>query len=156
MDEFVEQFLLESRELVEQGTSALDALEKNGSSERDIDSLFRAVHTLKGAAGIVDFDAMGRALHAVEGMLSELRAKSKRPPPTFVADCYACLDQVTRWLDEMQTTGAPPARGVSVMRAGASSVEARKTDGTPAGAGATATYDVSSSAGDAASHALSR
>ena len=108
MDEFVEQFLLESRELVEQGASALDALEKNGHNERDVDSLFRAVHTLKGAAGIVDFDAMGRALHAVEGMLSELRAKSKRPPPTFVADCYACLDQVTRWLDEMQTTGAPP------------------------------------------------
>jgi two-component system chemotaxis sensor kinase CheA len=108
MDEFVEQFLLESRELVEQGASALDALEKGGNSERDIDSLFRAVHTLKGGAGIVDFDAMGRALHAVEGLLSELRAKSKRPPPNFVADCYACLDQVTRWLDEMQTTGAPP------------------------------------------------
>ncbi len=108
MDEFVEQFLLESRELVEQGTSALDALKKNGNSERDIDSLFRAVHTLKGAAGIVDFDAMGRALHAVEGLLSELRAKSKRPPPDFVADCYACLDQVTRWLDEMQAAGAPP------------------------------------------------
>jgi two-component system chemotaxis sensor kinase CheA len=108
MDEFVEQFLLESRELVEQGTSALAALEKDGNNERDIDSLFRAVHTLKGAAGIVDFDAMGTALHAVEGLLSELRAKSKRPPLSFVADCYACLDQVTRWLDEMQTTGAPP------------------------------------------------
>ncbi|MET0877334.1 MAG: chemotaxis protein CheA [Tardiphaga sp.] len=109
MDEFVEQFLLESRELVEQGTSALGALEKNATSENDIDSLFRAVHTLKGAAGIVDFDAMGRALHAVEGLLSELRAKSKRPPANFVADCYACLDQVTRWLDEMQVAGAPPA-----------------------------------------------
>ena len=108
MDEFVEQFLLESRELVEQGASALVALEKNGNGERGIDSLFRAVHTLKGAAGIVDFDAMGKALHAVEGLLSELRAKSKRPPPNFVANCYACLDQVTRWLDEMQTTGAAP------------------------------------------------
>lgn len=108
MDEFVEQFLIESRELVAQGTASLDALEKSGNSESGIDSLFRAVHTLKGAAGIVDFDAMGRALHAVEGLLSELRSSSRLPPLNFVDDCYACLDQVTRWLDEMQVTGEPP------------------------------------------------
>ena len=107
MDEFVEQFLIESRELVEQGTLALDALEKGGG-ERDIDGLFRAIHTLKGAAGIVEFDAMGRALHAVEGLLSELRSSSRAPPANFVGNCYACLDQVTRWLDEMQASGEPP------------------------------------------------
>jgi two-component system chemotaxis sensor kinase CheA len=108
MDEFVEQFLIESRELVEQGTAALDALELGGDPERNVDSLFRAVHTLKGAAGIVDFDAMGTALHAVEGRLSELRSTTQPPPPNFVSDCYECLDQVTRWLDEMQVTGEPP------------------------------------------------
>ena len=107
MDEFVEQFLIEARELVGQGTAALDALGQGAALESEIDSLFRAVHTLKGAAGIVDFDAMGRALHAVESVLSELRT-SKQPPANFVRDCYACLDQVTRWLDEMQATGEPP------------------------------------------------
>ncbi|KIZ32771.1 Hpt domain-containing protein, partial [Rhodopseudomonas palustris] len=81
MDEFVEQFLIESRELVEQGTAALAALEQGSDAGREIDSLFRAIHTLKGAAGIVDFDAMGRALHAVEGRLSELRSSTQPPPP---------------------------------------------------------------------------
>lgn len=109
MDEFVEQFLIEARELVGQGTAALEALENGGDAVREIDSLFRAVHTLKGAAGIVDFDAMGRALHAVENVLSVLRSSSAQPDGNFIGDCYACLDQVTRWLDEMQATGAPPA-----------------------------------------------
>ena len=55
MNEFVEQFLLESRELVEQATADLLAVEENpGDSER-LDGAFRAFHTLKGSAGIVDF-----------------------------------------------------------------------------------------------------
>ncbi len=108
MDEFVEQFLIEARDLVEQAATALDALERQGDAPDQIDSLFRAMHTLKGAAGIVDFDAMGRALHAVEDVLSRLRSSHEAMPPTLVGDCYASIDQVTRWLDEMQTSGAPP------------------------------------------------
>ncbi|MET0409342.1 MAG: chemotaxis protein CheA [Hyphomicrobium sp.] len=108
MDEFVEQFLVEARELVEQATVALDALDRGGEKPREIDSLFRAVHTLKGAAGIVEFDAMGRAMHAVEDVLSRLRTSPESMPPTLVVDSYASIDQVTRWLDEMQASGEPP------------------------------------------------
>jgi two-component system chemotaxis sensor kinase CheA len=108
MDEFVEQFLIEARELVEQATAALGALERGGDTPHDFDRLFRAVHTLKGAAGIVEFDAMGRALHAVEDVLSRLRTSPEAMPPTLVGDGYASIDQVTRWLDEMQASGEPP------------------------------------------------
>lgn len=108
MDEFVEQFLIEARELVEQATAALDGLDRGADVPHEIDSLFRAVHTLKGAAGIVEFEAMGRALHAVEEVLSRLRASPEVLPPTLVGDCYASIDQVARWLDEMQVSGEPP------------------------------------------------
>lgn len=108
MDEFVEQFLIEARDLVEQAATALNALERQGDAPGQIDSLFRAMHTLKGAAGIVDFDAMGRALHAVEDVLSRLRSSHEPMPPMLVGDCYASIDQVTRWLDEMQTSGESP------------------------------------------------
>lgn len=108
MDEFVEQFLIEARELIEQASGSLDALDRNRRDAPAIDGLFRAIHTLKGAAGIVDFDAMGRALHAVEEVLSKLRTSPDAMPATLVADGYACIDQVTCWLDAMQTTGAPP------------------------------------------------
>jgi two-component system, chemotaxis family, sensor kinase CheA len=108
MNEFIEQFLLESRELVELATSELLALEQGARGKDHVDSVFRAFHTLKGAAGIVDFSAMGRALHAAEEVLSDTRGGARPVSPELVNQCLACLDQVTRWLNEMQTAGTVP------------------------------------------------
>jgi len=109
MNEFVEQFLLEARELIDQASDDLLALEQGDDGQDRIDSLFRAFHTLKGAAGIVEFEAMGRALHAAEEALSAVRAAAKPMSKPTVGDCLATLDQVTRWLDQMQASGTAPA-----------------------------------------------
>ena len=58
MNEFLEQFLIEARELVEQATGDLLAVEERPGDKDRLDGAFRAFHTLKGAAGIVDFAAM--------------------------------------------------------------------------------------------------
>jgi two-component system chemotaxis sensor kinase CheA len=108
MNEFIEQFLIEARELVEQATGDLLALEEQPSDAARLDSAFRAFHTLKGSAGIVDFDAMGRALHAAEDMLARVRAGDNPVTPTLIGDCLTCLDQVEQWLEEMQASGEPP------------------------------------------------
>ena len=108
MNEFVEQFLLESRELVEQATSDLLALEQRTDDREKIDDVFRAFHTLKGAAGIVEFEPMGRALHAGESVLAEFRSGGRSISPAIIDGCLACLDRVTQWLDDMEATGAAP------------------------------------------------
>jgi len=108
MNEFLEQFLLESRELVEQATGDLLGLEENPQDNDRLDSAFRAFHTLKGAAGIVDFAAMGRALHAAEDVLSRLRNGQAPVSAKLVSDSLTCLDQVVQWLDAMQETGEVP------------------------------------------------
>jgi len=104
VNEFVEQFLIESRELVEQATDDLLTLEGKPNDAERLDSAFRAFHTLKGAAGIVDFDAMGRALHAAEDVLASVRAGAEPVTPQLIGDCLTCLDQVAQWLDAMQRT----------------------------------------------------
>jgi two-component system chemotaxis sensor kinase CheA len=108
MDEFVEQFLIECRELVEQGTADLLALEENPTDRERLDGAFRAVHTLKGAAGIVDFTAMGTALHAAEDVLSAVRSGAQPVSARLIGDCLTCLDQVIQWLDDMRDSGEPP------------------------------------------------
>jgi two-component system chemotaxis sensor kinase CheA len=113
MNEFIEQFLLEARELVDQATDDLLALEEGARDKERIDSLFRAFHTLKGAAGIIDFSSMGRALHAAEEVLSGVRSASEPISPELVNECLACLDQVTKWLNEIQTEGAVPTNADS-------------------------------------------
>jgi two-component system chemotaxis sensor kinase CheA len=109
VNEFIEQFLIESRELIEQATDDLLTLEGKPDDAERLDSAFRAFHTLKGAAGIVDFNAMGRALHAAEDVLSSVRAGDEPVTLDLISDCLTCLDQVVQWLDAMQADGEIPA-----------------------------------------------
>jgi two-component system, chemotaxis family, sensor kinase CheA len=113
MNEFVEQFLLESRELVAQAIDDLMALEEKPGDRERLDGAFRAFHTLKGAAGIVEFAAMARTLHAAEDVLATLRSSAQPIAPNVLDECLACLDLTSRWLDAMQVTGeTPPAADV--------------------------------------------
>jgi two-component system chemotaxis sensor kinase CheA len=133
MNEFIEQFLVECRELVEQATDDLLALEDRPAERERLDSAFRAFHTLKGAAGIVDFAAMEIALHAVEDVLSSARAGADAVTPALVGDCLSCLDQVVQWLDTIQESGEPPADAkaaadIIVARFGARAASAGEQD----------------------------
>lgn len=109
MNEFIEQFLIEARELVEQGTADLLAAEERPRDAAAIDGAFRAFHTLKGSAGIIDFAAMARALHAAEDALSQVRAGAVPITGALIGQCLTCLDQVVHWLDAIEATGEPPA-----------------------------------------------
>lgn len=109
MNEFIEQFLLEARDYVEQAMRALTTLEHAPRDAQAFDELFRAFHTLKGSAGIVEFAAMERLLHAGEDALGEVRKAGAAVSPELNAACVECLDQTLRWLDAMESTGVPPA-----------------------------------------------
>lgn len=109
MNEFVEQFLLESRELVAQAIDDLMALEEHPDDRERLDGAFRAFHTLKGAAGIVEFAAMARMLHAAEDILASLRSSEEPVAPNVLDECLASLDLTSRWLDAMQSSGEAPS-----------------------------------------------
>ena len=109
MNEFLEQFLVEARELVEQATADLLALEREPGDRASLDGSFRAFHTLKGGAGIVDFPAMGRAMHAAEDVLSMVRQGDRPVTASLIGDCLACLDQVVQWLDSIEESGELPS-----------------------------------------------
>ena len=108
MNEFLEQFLSEARELVEQATADLLALERAPGDKESLDGAFRAFHTLKGGAGIVDFPAMARAVHAAEDVLSLVRAGERPVTAEMIGACLKCVDQVVQWLDTIQDSGEIP------------------------------------------------
>jgi two-component system, chemotaxis family, sensor kinase CheA len=109
MNEFLQQFLIESRELVLQASDGLLLLEKSPGDAECLDVVFRAFHTLKGGAGIVEFYAMEDALHATETLLTEARAGKRTPDAALVAACLTRLDRVSQWLDSLEQTGELPA-----------------------------------------------
>ena len=125
MNELIEQFLIEGRDLIDQATGDLLALERRPADPAHLDSLFRAIHTLKGSAGIVDFDAMARLLHDVESVLAAARVGETTVDPSLIADCLTVLDRLAQWFDAMEPTGEPPAGA----DAAADALAARFADG---------------------------
>jgi len=108
MNEFVSQFLLEARELIEQGTQDLLALEQNPSDTACLDSAFRAFHTLKGAAAIMEYGPMERLLHQAEDTLQRIRSGSAGVTPPVIDACLASLGQITRWVEVIERDGELP------------------------------------------------
>ena len=109
MNELIDQFLVEGRELIDQAAGDLLTIEKHPRDREALDSLFRAIHTLKGAAGIIEFDAMARVLHAAESGLAAARAADVDPDPAMIAACLDVLDQLAAWFDDIESRGEPPS-----------------------------------------------
>ena len=105
-----EQFVNEARELIRQATDDLIALERDGASPERVDRVFRAFHTLKGAAGVVELPAMSVMLHAAEDLLARVRQGALGSGPDIIDAALACLDQVSRWVDDFEAVGALPAQ----------------------------------------------
>ncbi|MEO6382534.1 MAG: Hpt domain-containing protein, partial [Nitrobacter sp.] len=105
-----EQFVTEARELIRQATDDLIVLEHDGASLDRVDRVFRAFHTLKGSAGVVELPAMSIMLHAAEDLLAGVRQGTLGSGPDIIDAALACLDQVSRWVDDFEAAGALPTR----------------------------------------------
>ena len=74
MTALLETFLAESEEGLTAAEEGLLVLERHPDHAESLASVFRAVHTIKGNAGLFDFDATTRVAHAMEDLLDRLRA----------------------------------------------------------------------------------
>jgi two-component system chemotaxis sensor kinase CheA len=145
-----EQFVTEARDLIRQATDDLIALERDGASASRIDRVFRAFHTLKGSAGVVELPAMGIMLHAAEDLLAGVRDGSLATDAEIIDAALACLDLVSRWVDDFEATGVLPRQAADDGRA----MAARLRSFLPNGAGERAGAGPSDDAGPTGKGAL--
>lgn len=102
MDELLEQFLIESRELVAQAARDFAVLGATPHDRAALDSAFRAFHTLKGSFAIFALAPAERLLHGAEDVLEGARRGSLTLTQPLLAGLVACLDQIDRWIDAME------------------------------------------------------
>ena len=103
MDEITEEFLLESREAVDQLDRDLVALEAAPSEKEILSRIFRALHTIKGTCGFLGFNKLERVSHAGEGLLSRLRDGVLHVDEDIASALLATVDAVREMLDSIQT-----------------------------------------------------
>lgn len=72
-DEFLQDFIVEATEHLENIESLVIDLEKNTSNEEIIHSMFRSFHTIKGLAGFVNQNLVQKIAHQTETLMDSCR-----------------------------------------------------------------------------------
>jgi two-component system chemotaxis sensor kinase CheA len=81
LDQLKQTFFEECDEALQQVEHGLTDLRENNGSDDTINSVFRAVHSVKGGAGIFGFEALVEFAHVFETVLDGLRRKTLMATP---------------------------------------------------------------------------
>ena len=75
-DELRESFFLECEDLLEVLDTGLNCIAEGQGDDETVNSVFRAVHSIKGGAGAFALDELVSFAHLFETVLDEVRSKS--------------------------------------------------------------------------------
>jgi two-component system chemotaxis sensor kinase CheA len=90
----VATFLQEAEDLLERAEAAMLSLDADPEDAGLIDQLFRALHTLKGAAGMVGFSHVASFTHHLETALDQVRSGEVALAPEMVGVLLAGKDYI--------------------------------------------------------------
>jgi two-component system chemotaxis sensor kinase CheA len=107
-DDLLPYFLAEGRELVERAGEALSDLERGHSPQEAVEGAFRAIHTLKGSAGLFDMAELGAMLHAAESELSAARSRGALSGERLQA-VFACVGEAGLWIEALEAAASVPS-----------------------------------------------
>ena len=103
--EFIEEFLVESGENLDQLDRDLIALEESPDDHQRLASIFRTVHTIKGNSGFFGFSKLGALTHSGEHLLGRLRDGKIRLNDRVTGTLYSMVDAVRSILRTIESTG---------------------------------------------------
>lgn len=93
-DEFLQDFIIETREHLETIEMNVLELETNPDNQQIVNSLFRAFHTIKGLAGFVDQDLIQEIAHKTENILDLCRKKTIKITKNITNIILASADMI--------------------------------------------------------------
>ncbi len=99
LDDYLGDFIQESREMLENASECLLRLEKSPDNLDEINALFRALHTIKGSAGFFKLDCISEHAHRAENLLDQVRNKRLAFNSEVVDTLFASLDFIASLFD---------------------------------------------------------
>jgi chemosensory pili system protein ChpA (sensor histidine kinase/response regulator) len=114
-DEVLAYFAPEAAEHLETMASAVLALEQDGPGQAGVAALFRAVHTLKGAAYVVGCAPVGELAHGLEDLLVAVR-EGRAPLTRTVLDVTLDAVDVLRGMLDPTVAGGDLTAAVTGLR----------------------------------------
>jgi two-component system chemotaxis sensor kinase CheA len=101
LDEALQTFITESRELLEEMENALLNVDIAGDQSEAINAIFRAAHTIKGSAGLFSLDHIVAFTHVVESLLDKVRDGSVVLNDEMIVLLLSCCDYLSGMTDAL-------------------------------------------------------
>ncbi|WP_107331345.1 chemotaxis protein CheA [Metapseudomonas otitidis] len=92
--QLLQGFIEEARDLSQQAEAYLLQLDQQPDDAEAINGLFRAMHTLKGSAGLFSLTPLASFTHHLENLLMAVRDGQRRLEPSLVSLMLRCLDEI--------------------------------------------------------------
>jgi len=105
MKEIVDEFIVEAYDLAEKAIQDIIAIENNPDGEI-INSIFRAVHTVKGTSSFLGFGTLSTLAHRSEDILGMVRKGNLKPDHEVADVLLEALDLIKTLLDDIKESGA--------------------------------------------------
>jgi len=99
LDQALQTFIAESRELLEDVETALLSIEQAEDRGESIAAIFRAAHTIKGSAGLFGLDHVVAFTHVVESVLDEVRDGRIELGGELITLLLGCGDHIGGMID---------------------------------------------------------
>jgi two-component system chemotaxis sensor kinase CheA len=96
MDKVKQTFIIECHELLAAMEEALLSVEGDGDNTEAVGAIFRAVHTIKGSAGLFGLDDIVRFAHTVESVMDRVRGGKLPLGGELVSLFLECHDHLLR------------------------------------------------------------
>ena len=109
MDAIQQAFVVESRELLQMMEDNLLQMESSGGDAETINAIFRAAHTIKGGAGVIECKFIVEFTHVLENVLDDMRSGAIAPNKELIEVLLACSDQLETLVECVEAETEPGA-----------------------------------------------
>jgi two-component system chemotaxis sensor kinase CheA len=109
MDELINDFIAETRDMLTALSGAIVAWEAAPEDKARLDQIFRFVHTVKGNCGFFDLPRLEQLSHAAEGALAEVRSGERAADTPLVNAVLAVIDRIGELVQALESGESLPS-----------------------------------------------
>ncbi len=104
VSQYLEIFLDETNEHLQNLNTQILDLEQDPENADTINEIFRAAHSLKGMAGTMGYKRMQNLTHDMENVFSEVRNGNIKVQPEMIDVLFQCLDALQEYTDNIKNS----------------------------------------------------
>lgn len=114
-EEFLQEYVVEVKEHLHELESSLLVLEREGRVSEEINQMFRAAHSIKGASAYMGFEGLANLTHELETLISQLQNDSRSVSSKGINVLLQCIDHISGALEHLQRGGEEPPLPASLI-----------------------------------------